>query len=410
MTRHRLIIAASVVLLLGGGWFGVAAAATGDAGLTAEIESINQEVQRKKSQIDDLNDRIEHYRSLVLEKKTEAASLQDQVALIENQIAKAQVGIDIAGKEVRALELEIQRIDVNVADKEQQMARERRLLGALARKLYRRQYGSSMLELLLAHRSFSEFFDTLYTIAALQREVNTALDRVQDLHTELGIERQLREEKKIAVADRKRQLEVERRKLEDDRLLKETILTETNASELRFRYALAELKREQNDADSEIQYLEQVLREKIDINDRLGTGATVLSWPVEPTRGLSSLFHDPDYPFRNVFEHPAVDVRAYQGTPVRAAASGIVARAKDAGMGYSYVMLIHNNDVSTVYGHLSRIVAKEDTFVERGELIGYSGGTPGTPGAGQLTTGPHLHFETRLRGIPVDPLGYLVNY
>lgn len=391
----------------------LAATAEEDTGLQtqvkSQIEDLNKEVNQKKNAIEDLQTKAERYRAIIGEKKEESATLEDQIALLENRIAKTQLDIDIAKAEVKTLELEMSVIDEKVGIHEQQIEKERRLLGALARKLYRAQFRKTTFEVLLSHGTLSDFFDSLHAVASLQGGVNKTLARVTALRIALQEERGLRENKRLAVEDHKRRLDVAKRELEDERALKDTLLIETKASELEYRYLLAELKREQNQADSEISYLEKVLREKLDVADRLKGDDTVLSWPVVPTRGISARFHDPDYPFRNVFEHPAIDIRSSQGTAVKAAAAGIVARAKDAGMGYSYVMIIHNNDVSTVYGHLSRISVKEDAFVERGEIVGYSGGLPGTPGAGRLTTGPHLHFETRLRGIPVDPLRFLIS-
>jgi murein DD-endopeptidase MepM/ murein hydrolase activator NlpD len=375
-----------------------------------QIEEINSDVEGKKRDLAELQSKADKYRKIISEKKLESASLEDQIALIENDIAKTQLNIEIAKKAVEGLELEIVAINETIAGHEAQIVRERALLGNLARRLFRAQFRKSTFEILLSHRSFSEFFDAVQSIVDLQNGVRKSLTTLTGLNATLSEEKKGREAKQLAVAEQKRQLDVARSELEDERSLKQTILIETKSSELEYRYLLAELQREQNQADSEINYLERVLREKLDIADRLANQQTVLSWPVVPTRGLSTRFHDPEYPFRYVFEHPGIDIRASQSTPVRASAAGIVARAKDAGYGYSYVMLIHNNNVSTVYGHLVKILAKEDTFVERGEIIGYSGGMPGTPGAGRLTTGPHLHFETRFKGIPEDPLRYLVNF
>jgi len=393
-----------------------AAADTGDTDISSnsslreQINSINEGVQKKKNDLIELNKNIEHFRSLVMNKKLESANLEDEIALLENRIAKEQLAIDISREEIKSIEMEISVLDKKIKEQEAQMEQEKALLGGLARKLYRAQFRRSIFEILLANRSFSAFFDALHSMTKLQLAVDESLNRVRDLKTQLADQKADREAKRAESQDRKRALEVAKMELEDELALKDQILTETKSSELQYRYLLADLKSEQAEADSEIIYLEKALRQKLSLADRLGGESAVFSWPLVPARGLSSTFHDPDYPFRYIFEHPAIDIRAGQGTAVRAAAAGIVARAKNAGMGYSYVMLIHNNDMATVYGHISKIVVKEDTFVERGEIVGYSGGMPGTSGAGRLTTGPHLHFEVRKEGIPVDPLSYLMQY
>ena len=92
-----------------------------------------------------------------------------------------------------------------------------------------------------------------------------------------------------------------------------------------------------------------------------------------------------------------------------AAGSGYVGQAKRcaASTCYSYILIVHTSTLSTVYGHMSALNVKIGDFVNRGDVIGLSGGTPGTVGAGPFVTGPHLHFEVRKNGIPTDPLGYL---
>lgn len=403
---------ASVVLLMvftGPSMLAVAQGATVETDIRDQIEQINGQVEDKKRDLTALSQRISGYKNLIMQKRSEGAQLQDQLALLEAKIARTQLSIDITTQEIQGLELEVKALDARITEKEGQMGRERTLMAGLSRKLYRAQFNRSPFEILLAHATFSEFFDEIRAMSDMQIGMNKALASIKAIHASLKEERTNRDLAQDALAGKQQELVAEREQLEDDRSLKNAVLVETESSELRYRYLVAELQREQQEADEDIGRLEKALREKINVADRLGGGDTVLSWPVDPSRGLSTKFHDPEYPFRYVFDHPGIDIRAYQSTPIRAPASGIVARAKDAGYGYSYIMLLHNNDISTVFGHVSRISVQEDTFVERGEIIGYSGGMPGTLGAGRMTTGPHLHFEVRKGGIPVDPMGYLVN-
>jgi murein DD-endopeptidase MepM/ murein hydrolase activator NlpD len=98
-----------------------------------------------------------------------------------------------------------------------------------------------------------------------------------------------------------------------------------------------------------------------------------------------------------------------QGTKVKAAADGVVFLARDAGLGFSYVLIGHRDGYATLYGHLSSISIKTGDPVSAGQEIGRSGGAKGGPGSGLVTTGSHLHLELIHNGIHIDPLPLLSN-
>lgn len=95
--------------------------------------------------------------------------------------------------------------------------------------------------------------------------------------------------------------------------------------------------------------------------------------------------------------HTGIDYALYLGTPVLAACSGKVSRVAYLQSGYgTHVVIDHDNGLQTVYGHLSSVCVKLGSPVSEGQPIGRSGNTGNS-------TGPHLHFEVRQEGRPVDP-------
>jgi murein DD-endopeptidase MepM/ murein hydrolase activator NlpD len=98
--------------------------------------------------------------------------------------------------------------------------------------------------------------------------------------------------------------------------------------------------------------------------------------------------------------HAGIDIPAPIGTPIRAADSGkVVLMAPTGGYG-NYTCIQHNASLSTCYGHQSRFGTSVGASVTKGQVFGFVGNTG-------HSTGPHLHFETRVGGRPVDPMGYL---
>lgn len=123
-------------------------------------------------------------------------------------------------------------------------------------------------------------------------------------------------------------------------------------------------------------------------------------WPVNGV--LLSRFGERTDPFSGEGAiHGGVDISAPTGTPVHAAADGIVGRAEYYG-GYGKLVVVdHGNGMSTRYGHLSRFNVVPGQEVRRGDIIAYSGQT------GRATS-PHLHFEVRMGGAAVNPHPYLI--
>ena len=109
-----------------------------------------------------------------------------------------------------------------------------------------------------------------------------------------------------------------------------------------------------------------------------------------------------EHPIQGIIKkHTGMDIgNAGFGAPVIAAADGVVSMASYYGGYGNCVMINHGNGVSTLYGHGQKILTTVGTTVKKGDLIMEVGSTGNS-------TGPHLHFEVRINGTPVDPKPYL---
>ena len=377
----------------------------------SEINELNSQIDNKKDALSKLRDQQRYYQQLLVEKQQEKASLNNQLSILDNKIAEIELDIEGTKLEMEQTELELRSLELEIANKDQQIDQAQGRLSKLI-KTIDQQGSKNPLDIILMNDSFSDFLNDIEYLNNISSAVRDELEDLKDLKTSLEEQRQILNHKREQLTELQQVLADKKDNLDQEKQTKNFILEQTQLSESQYQALLADAKKEQEQASAEISKLEKTVRQKLAQleasrpKSSQGESSNVLIWPV-PKNRINAYFHDPDYPFRNVFEHPAIDIRAGQGTPIMAAADGYIAAAKNAGMGYSYIMIVHNNGLATVYGHVSKIVVQEEDYVTAGQLIGYSGGTPGTPGAGKMTTGPHLHFEVRLNGIPVDPLPYL---
>lgn len=373
------------------------------------VDKLKQTADEKKATVERLKREIEIYEQSIRLRRSQAASLANQIAILNEEIQKLELSIKLTSDEIGLAREGIRSTEKKIAVHKQTLIVKRMELARALRNL--NALGSEGgLFVLLAHDTVSEYFNDVQHVEQLQSSIASIVVEVEHEKTQAEEKREDLKGKEKELTALQRKLDGEQERISGQRTVKAQLLVDTRRSENRFQLELDEARREQRSIEAEVVSLEKKLRDEIAKGDRKkkleALGSPDFQWPVKGV--ITAYFHDPDYPYRYVFEHPAVDIAARQGTPVRASTSGYVAIAKNGGLrGYSYIMLIHNNGYATVYGHISKILVKSDEFVESGQMIAYSGGTPGTPGAGALTTGPHLHFEVRLNGIPIDPLGYL---
>ena len=120
--------------------------------------------------------------------------------------------------------------------------------------------------------------------------------------------------------------------------------------------------------------------------------------PPMPGAALASPFGLRNDPFGGgAGFHPGMDISGSSGSAIQASADGVVVMAGDCGGYGNCVVIDHGNSIATLYGHQSQVLVSVGQRVDQDEVIGLVGSTG-------LSTGPHLHFEVRLRGVVIDPL------
>lgn len=150
--------------------------------------------------------------------------------------------------------------------------------------------------------------------------------------------------------------------------------------------------------------VEEVRQQELMLAMRENRGKLAVTPSIWPTEGfVTSKFGYRSSPFTGQSSfHKGLDIAAPPGTPIYAPARGTVTAAgADGAYGLS-VDISHGGGLSTKYGHMSKFVVKAGQAVERGQLIGHVGST------GRVT-GPHLHYEVRINGVPTNPYAYILN-
>ena len=372
-----------------------------------EIQKLKEEIQNYQDQLTDLDKQRADYENTIKAKRQQINNLNNQLDILEGNVSKLQLDIQATELEIQKTDLEVANLNLEINHQQKAMDDQKVKMADILRTVEAYDRKKSYLEVLILQGDLGSFFKEANELQTLELNLDSQLKTTQELKSQLEEKKQNVEARREQLNDLKNKLAENNERLVGERVAKDQLLSSTKGQEANFQKLLVQVKAEQSQLNTDIQNLEVQARKKLAGSGNLPADSAFI-WPVS-SRKINAYFHDPDYPYRYIFEHPAIDIGGTpQGTPLRAARSGYVAKVKfDGTAGYAYILIVHSGGLSTVYGHISKPYIKEDDYVVQGEVIALSGGTPGTAGSGNLTTGSHLHFEIRINGIPVDPLQYL---
>ncbi|MGB9834337.1 MAG: murein hydrolase activator EnvC family protein [bacterium] len=348
----------------------------------ARLEEVRQRLEEVQSHQSDILNQLDEINRQMYDLEAEYTFYQTKLVQVSDTIEQASQSIAKKDAEVKVIEKAL---------KERQDLIMQRIVA-----LYRLNRGR-YLEIIFSSEDFQQFRNRIAYFQRVFKEDQALLEQTKQLIGQLNLDKkQLEEQKALLLRQQeqyallKQKAEEEQKKLEDEYFNKKA--------------DLVSLALEQSQLEGEESELVQAIEEDQAYIERLLATTTYvytgepseagLIWPV--SGNITSYF---GYRSWGDF-HRGIDIGAAYGTPVAAAADGIVVAAEYRGTYGNMILIAHAGGISTVYAHLSGFAVGPGDTVSQGEVIGWVGMTG-------LTTGPHLHFEVRVGGEFVDPLEWL---
>lgn len=253
----------------------------------------------------------------------------------------------------------------------------------------------SYLEVLFQSTDVSDFLSRFDLLEKLVDQDVKLMDTIETKKKEVESKKAELVNKRDEISSIKQRTEREKMKLEERTKQKKGLLKTIEQQKVEAAQALDELEALSNKLAKEIRKIQEARKNSVS----LGTGK--YSWPVPGYTRISSDYGWRIHPILKTKRmHTGTDIPAPAGTNIHAVDSGVVIYSGWYGAYGNTVIVDHGKGISSMYPHQSKILVKENQEVKRNQVIGKVGSTG-------WSTGPHLHFEIRKNGNPVNPWNYI---
>ncbi len=356
-------------------------------GVGQEVDTLKQQQQQIDQQRSLIQKERDRLQKLEKSAQTNLKGLRKNIQATATQIQLGEARLKTATQQLKKLEVSLEATD--------KVYRIRQSSTIARLQFLQRQQGSRGWAVLLQSRSLNDFLDRRYQLKRIFQVDRKILADLKTNADRVARQRNQIERQKNEISLLTQQLLAQKSEFEAQADYQKQVVDRLKSDRGALEAAEAQLAQDSKNIGELIQKRVAAARAKDGIVV-LGTGVMAYPSDGEITSGFGWRTH-PILGYQRF--HSGVDFGADYGSVIRAADRGVVIFAGWYG-GYGNAVIIdHGNNITTLYGHSSELYVSEGQSVERGQPIAAIGSTG-------LSTGPHLHFEVRQAGEPIDPMAY----
>lgn len=348
------------------------------------VDELRQQQELLKQQQTNLQQEQDRLQQLESQASSRLSSLNDNILSTAERVSYNEEQLTIATAKLQTLQSELA-----IAEQEfqsQQFATIARL------RFLQRQQGSQGWAVLLQSQNLNDFLDRRRQLKLVYSSDRQILFNLKETADDLARRRQNIERQKNDIALLTQELLLQKAEYEAQAQEQQTLVSRLKDDRQALEAAEAQLEKDSENIGALIQ--QRIAAAQVPVR---GTGQMVFPVNASITSNFGTRVH-PILGYRRF--HAGIDFGAASGSPIWAADAGVVIFAGWYG-GYGRAVIInHGGGITTLYGHTSQVYVSEGQTVGQGQAIAAVGSTG-------LSTGPHLHFEVRQQGNPVNPMGYL---
>lgn len=356
-----------------------------------KIDDLKSKIDDRNSKIKQIEEEIKAFNNEINKTTKETKTLQNTIKSLDTTDKKLKADINLTASKIDKTNFVIQDLSFDIEETEKRINSDLKALEESLRNLYQKE-DENIVVVFLNNKNLNDFFDHIEYLKRFNKELKVKNDELQVLKNDLTSKKQSQENENKRLKNLKEDLSDKKKIVEINKIEKSTLLVQTKNKEATYKELLKQKQTEKDLFEKELFEFESQLRYEIDPSKLPSAKSGILSWPLDDVY-ITQQFGRTNASKRLYVSgsHNGVDFRASVGTPVKSVLSGTVIGTgnTDEVRGCSsfgkWVMVRHNNGLSTIYGHLSLIKVAEGQTVSTGDVIGFSGNTG-------YSTGPHLHL------------------